>query len=65
MKTVTSTSGFSKASREAVVLGAGSAAVSLVGPLEVSSKHQASIRLAAVAHVWPHWVWILAEGLPR
>lgn len=60
-----STSAFSKASREAMVLGAGSVALSLVGSPEVCSKHQASIRLAAVARVWLHWVWFLAEGLSK
>lgn len=54
-----------KASREAVALGAGSVAVSLVGSLEACSKHGASIRLAAVARVWLHWVWLLAEGLSK
>lgn len=45
-----STSGFSKG-LQAVALGAGSVAVSLVGSLEACSKHGASIRLAAVARV--------------
>lgn len=46
-----------------MALGAGGVAVSLVGSLEVCSKHQASIRLAAAARVWLKWVWLLAEGL--
>lgn len=53
----------SEASRDAVSLGTGSVAVGLVGLLEACNCTWGSIRLAAVARVWLHWVWLLAEGL--
>lgn len=54
-----------KASRGAVAVRAGGVAVSLVGLLEVCSKHRVSISLAAAARVWLHWAWLLAEGLSK
>lgn len=52
-----------ESSRDAVALGTGSTVVGLVGWLEACSCTRASIVLAAVAHVWLHRVWFLAEGL--
>ena len=46
-----------------MALGTGSAAVGLVGLLEACSCTSASVKLAAVARVWLHCVWLLAEGL--
>lgn len=48
-----------------MAVGAGGVAMSLVGLLEVCSKHQSSIRLAAAARVWLHWAWLLDEGLSK
>lgn len=47
-----------EASRDAVACGTGSKVVGLVGLLKAHSCIWASIRLAAVAHIW-----LLAEGL--
>ena len=46
-----------------MALGTGSTAEGLVGSLEACSCTSASVELAAVACVWLHCVWLLAEGL--
>lgn len=52
-----------EASRDAVALEIGSTAVGLVKSLETCSCIWANTGLAAVAHVWLHWVRLLDEGL--